>query len=267
MRIAPLNPYVGAEIEDIDLAAEQAPEVYRRIRQALVDHGVIFFRDQTLTSEQYVALARRFGRPTVPTSGIIPPIPGSEEIAEVTKEPGQDRNIGGSWHTDQAYREAPSWGTMLLCRQAPASGGDTLFISMASAYEHLSEGLKRTLEPLRAVHSNARVQSRMKTGRAPDPDITHPVVVRHPEGGKPILYVNPAYTVRFEGWTEAESRPLLEFLYQHAQQPALACRFRWRVGSLAFWDNHQTWHFAVNDYAAGERLMHRIVVDGPVFER
>ncbi|MDX3905930.1 MAG: TauD/TfdA family dioxygenase [Pigmentiphaga sp.] len=266
MRITPVTSNVGAEIEGVDLSVEQPAEVYRQIRQALIDHGVVFFRDQTLSSEQYVALARRFGRPTVPTSGIIPPIPGSEEIAEVRKEAGRDRNVGGSWHTDQAYRKAPSWGTMLLCRKAPATGGDTLFSSMAAAYHRLSDGLKQTLGGLRAVHSNAGVQARMGTGRAPDPEVTHPVVVRHPEGGKPVLYVNPAYTVRFEGWTEAESRPLLEFLFQQGQHPELFCRFRWRPGSLAFWDNLQTWHFAVNDYGAGERVMHRIVVEGPEFD-
>lgn len=102
----------------------------------------------------------------------------------------------------------------------------------------------------------------MKTGRAPEPDVVHPVALRHPESGRRILYVNPAYTVRFDGWTEAESRPLLEDLFQFAQRPEFACRLRWREGSLAFWDNYQTWHFAVNDYDAGERVMHRIVVNG-----
>lgn len=267
LQIQRLTTNVGAEIHGIDLSKVQDDDTICRLRQALLDHGVIFFREQSLDSSQYAAFARKFGRLTMPDSGIIPPISGSAEIAEVRKEVGRERNVGGSWHTDQVYREQPSWGTMLLSRKVPEHGGDTLFASMAAAYEALSDGLKRTLETLRGVHSNAAVQSRMRTGRVPEPDVTHPVVIRHPEGGKRILYVNPAYTIRFEGWSEQESRPLLEYLFQHAQRPDFSCRFQWRKDSLAFWDNYQTWHFAVNDYEAGERVMHRIVVDGPAFRR
>ncbi len=264
MRITPVTPHVGAYISDIDLAEEQAPEVYQQIRQAFLDHGVVFFRDQHLNSEQYVALAKRFGKPVLPTSGIIPALPGSDVIAEVKKE--RDRNIGGSWHTDQSHLRAPSWATMLLCRKRPASGGDTLFANMMAAYEQLSEGLKATLKPLRAVHCNAGVHARMGTGRTPDPEVLHPVIAHHPESGRPILYVNPGYTMRFDGWTEAESKSLLDYLFQEAIKPTLTCRFQWEVGSLAFWDNLSTWHFAVNDYGIGERVMHRIVINGPTVE-
>ena len=114
---------------------------------------------------------------------------------------------------------------------------------------------------------NAAVQARMQSGKAPDPAVIHPVVIRHPETGRKILYVSPSYTTHFEGWTEAESRPLLQFLFRHAENPEWTCRFRWEKGSVAFWDNYQTWHFAVNDYDAGERVMHRIVVNGPPFQR
>ncbi len=267
LKIRRVTTHCGAEILNVDLAQPQSAQTYQTIRQALVEHGVIFFRGQTLSAEQYIAFARQFGRPTVPDSGIIPPLPGYTEIAQVTKEPGRQRNIGGTWHTDQVYRVAPSWGTMLLARQVPEHGGDTLFSSMTAAYDALSDGLKRTLEPLRAVHSNAAVQARMQTGRAPAPEISHPVVLRHPESGRRILYVNPAYTVRFEGWTEEESRPLLEYLFRHGQRPEFFCRFNWEEGSLGFWDNYQTWHFAVNDYDAGERIMHRIVVESLPFDR
>ena len=263
--VRPVTGNVGAEIHGVDLRGDLDDGTVRQIRQALVAHGVVFFRDQPIDAQRYVRFARAFGPVTMPSSGIIPPVRGSAEIAEVRKEPGQARNVGGSWHTDQVYRELPSWGTMLLARRVPPHGGDTLFASLAAAFDALSEGLRRTLETLGAVHSNAAVQARMKTGRAPDPDVVHPVVIRHPESGRKVLYVNPAYTIRFDGWTEAESRPLLEFLFQHGQRPEFACRFRWAEGSLAFWDNYQTWHFAVNDYAAGDRVMHRIVVNGPPF--
>jgi len=267
IRIERVTPAVGAEIRGVDLSAPLDEATIRKIRKAIVDHGVIFFRDQQLDSAQYEAFAARFGEPTLPNSGIIPKLQGARVIAEVRKEEGRERNVGGSWHTDQVYRPNPSWGTMLLCRELPPTGGDTLWASMGAAYDTLSDGLKKTLDGLRAVHSNAGVQARMKTGREPEPDVVHPVVIRHPESGRKILYVSPGYTIRFEGWTEAESRPLLEFLFQHGQRPEFALRWRWEPGSLAFWDNYQTWHFAVNDYAAGERLMHRIVVNGPPFER
>ena len=265
LRIQRISTNVGAEIQNVDLAIPLGAEAVRTIRQALVDHGVIFFRDQSLTSEQYTAFASYFGRATRPDSGILGALAGSDVIAEVRKEEARGRNVGGSWHTDQVYRKAPSWGTMLLGRTVPDQGGDTLFASMAAAYDALSDGLKSTLRTLRAVHSNAGVQARMKTGREPAPEVTHPVVIKHPESGRLILYVSPGYTMRFEGWTEAESRPLLEYLFQHAQHPEFACRFHWNVGSLAFWDNYQTWHFAVNDYDAGARVMHRIVVESVPF--
>lgn len=265
LRLRRVTSGVGVEISGVDLGSPLDPPTVAAIRAALLAHGVVFFRDQPIDSARYTAFARAFGRITMPDSGIIPALAGSEEIAEVRKDPGRERNVGGTWHTDQCYRSNPSWGTLLLARRLPEQGGDTMFSGMSAAFEGLSAGLRATLETLRGVHSNAAVQARMATGRAPAPDVVHPVVARHPETGRPILYVNPAYTVRFEGWTEAESRPLLEYLFQHGQRPEYTCRFRWEPGSLAFWDNYQTWHFAVNDYPAGERVMHRIVVEGVPF--
>jgi taurine dioxygenase len=267
IRVERVTPAVGALIHGVDLSRPVAEDAVRTIRRALVDHGVVFFRDQQMDARQYEDFAARFGEPTLPSSGLIPKLEGARVIAEVRKDEGRSRNVGGSWHTDQVYRANPSWGTMLLCRKLPPTGGDTLFASMTAAWDRLSDGLKKTLQSLRAVHSNAGVQARMQTGREPDPEVTHPVMVRHPESGRPILYVSPGYTTRFEGWTEAESKPLLDYLFLHAQHPEFSMRWRWQEGALAFWDNYQTWHFAVNDYAAGERVMHRIVVNGPPFER
>jgi taurine dioxygenase len=264
LAIHPLNDAVGAEI-DLDLSQPHEDWVYREIRQAIVAHGVVFFRDQTLDSEQYAKFARHFGKTIVPTSDIIPALDGSLEIAEVRKEPEQTRNIGGSWHTDQAFRPAPYWGTMLLAREVPDFGGDTLFISMAAVYKALSDGLKQTLDGLRAVHSNARVQAKMTDGKPAQPEAIHPVIARHPSDGHRFLYVNPGYTVRFDGWTEQESQPLLDYLFRFAQRPEFACRWRWREGSLAFWDNYQTWHYATNDYQGERRVMHRIVVESDPF--
>ena len=152
----------------------------------------------------------------------------------------------------------------------PPSGGDTLFASMYAAYDALSDGLKHALAGLRAVHSSRHVFGTKREGmegRIGNPDqavqdAVHPVVITHPDSGRKALYVNPGFTLRFEGWTDEESRPLLDYLYHHAAKPEFTCRFAWRNGSLAFWDNRSTWHYAVNDYQGERRLMHRITVEG-----
>ena len=195
-------------------------------------------------------------------------------IAEVRKEPEQERNIGGGWHTDHSYDEVPALGSMLYAREVPQTGGDTLFASMYAAYDALSDGMKGTLEGLRACHSSRHVFGAEAAARRGDlngrignpelatQDAVHPVVIRHPETGRKALYVNPGFTLRFEGWTDEESRPLLDYLYRHAVRPEFTCRFQWREGSLAFWDNRSTWHFAVNDYHGERRLLHRITIAG-----
>lgn len=271
IEVRPLGP-VGAELYGIDLAGALDEAEVATVRQALNDHGVVFFRDQKLTPEQHIAFAERFGR--IDVNRFFAHVAGQPKIAEVRKEPEQRANIGGGWHTDHSYDEAPALGSILVARELPEKGGDTLFANMAAAYAALSPGLKRTLEGLRAEHSSrhvfgpnaAYVQSDLK-GRLGNPelatqDATHPVVIRHPESGKQILYVNPGFTVKFEGWTADESRPLLEMLYRHAARPEFTCRFVWREGSVAFWDNRATWHYAVNDYHGARRLLHRITVEG-----
>ena len=196
------------------------------------------------------------------------------EIAEVRKEPDQTLNIGGGWHADHSYDDEPALGSILVARELPPAGGDTLFANMYAAYDALSDGLKRTLESLRGVHSNRHIYGKgglydqtelgkaLKNAQDLVSDATHPVVVRHPDSGRKALYVNPGHTIRFEGWTGLESRPLLDQLYAHATRPEFTCRFRWAPGSIAFWDNRCTWHFAVNDYAGDRRLMHRITLAG-----
>ena len=185
----------------------------------------------------------------------------------------QRTNIGGGWHTDHSYDPDPALGSILVARQLPEEGGDTLFASMYAAYDALSPGLKKTLEGMRAVHSAAHVfgaatlamsdQGKdFKTIDVATKDVTHPVVITHPESGRKALYVNPGFTLRFDGWTALESAPLLKFLFAHAVKPEFTCRFRWEDGSVAFWDNRATWHYAANDYHGHERLMHRITVKG-----
>ena len=166
-------------------------------------------------------------------------------------------------------------GSILLARELPEEGGDTLFANMYRAFETLSPGLQRTLEGMRAVHGSAHIfgkggvndknpegASRYGNQQLVGDDVLHPVVIRHPLSGRKALYVNPAFTLRFEDWSVEDSKPLLDHLYRHAARPEFTCRFRWREGSIAFWDNRATWHYAANDYQGERRLMHRITVAG-----
>ena len=272
IEIRPLSGAVGAEIVGVDIAARLSDAQLAAIEGAYGEHGVIFFRDQTLTPEQHIAFARRFGEINV--NRFFKPVDGYPNIAEVRKEPEQRSNIGGSWHTDHSYDASPAMGSILYALEVPAIGGDTLFASMYRAYETLSSGMKITLSDLKAVHSSrhvfgeSRKQEQLDVGdRLANPDLAtqdaiHPVIITHPTTGRKALYVNPGFTLQFNGWSEEDSRPLLEYLYAHASRPEFTCRFSWKVGSVALWDNRACWHRALNDYHGQRRLMHRITVEG-----
>lgn len=270
--IRPLSPALGAEIIGIDLNRDIDDDAFSSLRDALGAYGVIFFRDQDLTPEAQIAFAERWA--PININRFFKPVEDYPMIAEVRKEPDQKRNIGSIWHTDHSYDEAPSMGSVLLAREVPEVGGDTLFSSTALAYETLSEGLKETLSGLNAWHSSRHAFGHggttaelQREGRIQNPDLAtqdacHPVVISHPQTGRKTLFVNPGFTRHFDGWTEAESKPLLDFLYAHASRPEFTCRFSWRVGSMAVWDNRATWHFSMNDYTGVRRLMHRITLEG-----
>ncbi|MBS0639839.1 MAG: TauD/TfdA family dioxygenase [Proteobacteria bacterium] len=268
MTVRPAGAAVGAEITGVDLSQALSESARNSIRHALVTRGVVFFRDQQLTPEQHIALAREFG--DINVNRFFSHADGYPEIALVVKEPHQTKNIGGGWHTDHSYDTVPAMGSLLYARETPPAGGDTLFASMYAAYEALSDGLKQTLAGLRAVHSSRHVfgqkragmEDRFRNEHLATQDAVHPVVITHPESGRKALYVNPGFTLRFDGWTDEESKPLLSYLYQHAVRPEFVYRFAWQPGSLAFWDNRATWHYAVNDYQGERRLMHRITVEG-----
>ena len=262
----------GAEVLGVDLNA-MSNRQWDEVQRAFVEHGVVFFRDQKLTPEQHIAFARRWG--PIDVNRFFKAAPGYPEIAEVRKEPEQKTNIGGGWHTDHSYDQEPAMGSILLAREVPEEGGDTLFANMYRAFEALSPGLQRTLEGLSAVHGSAHIfgkggvndrnpegASRYGNQEAVGADVVHPVVIKHPLSGRKALYVNRAFTLRFDGWTPEDSKPLLDYLYQHASRPEFTCRFHWREGSVAFWDNRATWHYAANDYQGERRLMHRITVAG-----
>ena len=261
---------IGAEISGVDLRRELSDETIAEIRRAWHDHVVIFFRDQDISSAQYLAFAERFGAPV--EYPFIRGLDGFPVITPVIKLEHERINFGGMWHSDTTYLETPPMGTFLLARELPPQGGDTLFANQYLAYEALSDGLKRTVDSLTGVSSSAKADvSKSREDRvAQSPaarahevfEAEHPVVRTHPETGRRALYVNPGHTVRFKGWTEDESAPLLDYLHQHQVRPEFTCRFQWRPGSISLWDNRAAMHFPVNDYHGYRRVMHRITLQG-----
>jgi taurine dioxygenase len=258
---------LGAEIEAVDLAAGLSPDAVAEIRRAFLEHQVIFFHDQPLTPAQFMAFAQYMGKPI--EYPFVKGIEGFPKVIEVKKLEHERQNFGGIWHSDTAYLAEPPMGSMLLAREVPPYGGDTEFASQYAAYEALSEGLRRLLDDLQAVNASSKADAtRTREDLTRQKEIVaefaaeHPVVRTHPETGRKALYVNVGHTVRFSGMTEEESAPLLAFLFRHQVRPEFTCRFQWRAGSLAFWDNRCTQHNPVNDYHGHRRVMHRITLAG-----
>ena len=267
----------GVEFYDVDVRHMSDGEL-AEARAAQDEHGVIFFRDQQLEPEQHIAFAERWGEIVI--NRFFEHVEGFDRIAMVRKEPDHKTVVGEVWHTDHSYDRNPARGSILYAREVPSSGGDTWFANMYLAFETLSPGLKKTLEGLNAVHSSSHVFGEQAV-RASEPDEdrfhsfdqatqtnVHPVVIVHPLSGRKALYVNPQFTLCFEGWTEEESGPLLAYLYAHAVRPEFVIHYQWHKDAIAFWDNRATWHQAQNDYPGERRLMHRITlagcpIDGP----
>ena len=274
IRVTPVGSALGAEIDGVDIAAGISDRQFAEIRRAFVEHSVIFLRDQDITPDQHIEFAERWGQINV--NRFFEAVATHPRIAEVRKEPDQQRNIGAQWHTDHSYDQVPALGSILYAREVPDVGGDTLFASMYAAYDALSDGLKAMLSTMNAEHSSRHsfgaeayvgvdmedVGGRLGNIEAATQDAIHPVIIEHPLSGRPALYVNPEFTIGFEGWTREESAPLLQYLYAHATQNEFTCRFHWRQGSMAIWDNRATQHCALNDYHGQRRLMHRITLEG-----
>jgi len=271
--VTPIAGAVGAEVSGIDLRAPLDAATVAALRRAFLDHLVLFFRDQPLSDGELVRLGRCFG----PLADIPPHrrLPGGDpHILVVEKNPEDRLNFGSEWHSDTTYLETPTLGSILLAKEVPPFGGDTLFANQYLAYETLSDGMKAMLSGLRAVHTDGRTKRKMQLGYVPPTDsmaedtgfktveTVHPVVRTHPETERPCLFVNMIQTERFDGMTIEESRPILRYLYDHSTRPEFTCRFRWRAGSIAFWDNRCLQHWALNDYPGHRRLMHRVQIKG-----
>ncbi len=272
IEVRPVSGALGAEIYGADLSRELDDGVVAEIRQAFLENLVIFFRDQTLTPASQMAFAERFGRPME-----YPFVKGLEDfplVVPILKREDETVNFGGLWHTDTAYLERPPMGTILYALEIPPFGGDTMFANLYMAYDNLSAGMREMLSGLNAVNiagKPATAQTRQdriaESGKGLAEETVqsvHPVVRTHPETGRKALYVNFAHTVRFDGMTEEESAPLLDYLFEHQVRPEFTCRFRWQTGSVAFWDNRSTLHNPINDYHGHRRLLHRITLEGDV---
>lgn len=269
-RIRPIAGALGAEIHGLDLSRDLPDVMVAALRQALLDNLVIFFREQDLPPARLLALAKRFGTPN--EYPFVKGLDGYPEVIAITKLPHETINFGGVWHSDTTYLPEPPMATLLVAREVPPVGGDTLFANQYLAYETLSERMRQMLRPLRGVASSAKAdasrtrEDRIRSDGTAEPRklliAEHPAVRTHPETGRQALYVNVAHTVSFAGMTEEESAPLLGFLFRHQIRPEFTCRFRWEPGSLAIWDNRCAQHYAMNDYHGHKRMMHRVTLTG-----
>jgi taurine dioxygenase len=267
MEIRRLAGALGAELLGVDLSRDVSA-LAGAIREALLEHLVVFFRDQKLTPAQFMAFARVMGKPV--EYPFVKGIDGFPEVIEVKKLEHEKHNFGGIWHTDTAYLQEPPMGSMLLAREVPPQGGDTEFANQYLAYESLSDGMKQLLSGLVGVNESAKAdvtrtrEDRVKESGAEVKHYVaeHPVVRTHPETKRKALYVNVGHTTRFKGLTVEESAPILDFLYKHQVRAEFTCRFRWAPGSMAFWDNRCVQHNPINDYHGYRRVMHRITLAG-----
>ena len=268
--VHPVAGALGAEISGVDLSRDLDDATIAAIRRAWLEHLVVFFRDQSLSPTGFLAFGRRFGEPI--EYPFVKGLPEEPKVIPVLKREHETHNFGGIWHSDTSYLERPPMASLLIAREVPPAGGDTEFANMYLAYETLSQGMRRLLDPLVAVNSSAladasktredRVRDSARGDAAPQYTAEHPVVRVHPETGRRALYVNVAHTERFAGMTREESLPLLRYLYRHQTRPELTCRFRWSPGAIAFWDNRCAQHNAINDYPGRRRLMHRLTLAG-----
>lgn len=266
--LEPLTSSLGAEIRGLDLREPLDEETFSELHAAMLEHLVLFFRDQPITPDQQLALARRFGSIDVHAFGRH--LETHPEVGLLDQSDPR-RDGANRWHTDSTFMPKPPLGAVLHAVMLPRTGGDTSWASMHTAYELLSPPIQRTLDQMTALHDVTgplvrAIQGGHSVGgleevQATWPPISHPVVCRHPETGRKMLYVNSNFTTRIEGLSDSESEMLLRFLFDWVRSPDIQIRFHWEQDSVALWDNRCTQHFAAADYCE-RRIMHRVTVAG-----
>jgi len=274
--VEPIAGALGAVVGGVDLSKPLDDALFSEIYQAFVEHHVIFFRDQDMTPDQYLAFAKRWG--DIHLHPFMKGLDSHPEILEIVKTETDTRAFGSTWHTDQMFCEMPAKCTMLYAKEVPAAGGDTMFANMYLAHDALSDGMKEILGTLKTYNVGDKLKSQGGKSRAEryngkmsqmqtrDPgnlqtEHAHPIIRTHKDTGRKSIYFG-AHTNNIDGLTDAESAPLMAFLREHTTRPEFTCRFGWDVGALAIWDNRCCQHYAVNDYAGQRRRMHRITILG-----
>ena len=279
LSVAPAGGSAGAIVTGLDLSRPYGADEIAGLRRALLDHLVVALPEQAMSLDDLERLTDALGGRDV--TPFVKPMPDRPYVIRILKEPDEKLNFANAWHTDLSYLPAPPSFTILYCLESPPVGGDTVWANQYMAYETLSAGLRETLLGLDAVHSAGPaygtggyldgVKDKMSTPIEPSKDAykehTHPAVIAHAETNRPALFLNPVYTQRIKGWTNAESQGLLQHIYRHAVNENFTWRLRWAKGTLAIWDNRCTQHFALNDYHGYRREMVRTSVKGTAPKR
>jgi taurine dioxygenase len=265
IEVRPLTAVIGAEIHGIDLSQPMNDETYSVVHDALLEHLVVFFRDQKLTHDQHAAIGQRFGELHIHPSA--PCIDNRPELMEIHADATSPFAEGTAWHTDVSSDIEPPMGSILYLTTVPDTGGDTLFANMYAAYDALSDTMKKMIDPLTALHTTDVYIGRYEQvggglRREKYTNAEHPVVRTHPETGRKLIYVNEPFTKRIVGMSHSESEAILKFLYAHCANPQFQCRFRWEPNSIAFWDNRCTQHHATWDYFPQTRSGVRVTIKG-----
>lgn len=271
--VTPVTPAAGALIGDVDLRRELPQEAISEIHRALMRHHVVFFRDQHIDAAQHADFASRFGPLRTARRAAFEVLTDVPEMQVLINDEARPPNVN-HYHTDGIFRADPEFGSILRAVECPQAGGDTIFVSLVAAYEGLSNSMKQYLESLSAVNdfmklhgSPAKARSwvgdnfaRMDAMRRDNPPVEHPLVRTHPVTGRKHLYLSESFTTHILGVSGEESQRVLDFLFRHVAKPEYQCRFAWRPGSMAFWDNRAALHYAVADYWPEKRMMHRVTV-------
>jgi taurine dioxygenase len=270
IQVQPMAGSLGAEVSGVDLSDPLDDQTIGEIQTALFENLVLGFREQDITPVEHLAFARRFG--DILTYPLVKGLADYPEIVPVLKLEDETINFGGIWHSDTAYLKQPPMAAVLVARDLPPHGGDTMWSNMYAAYEALSDGMKAMLDGLIAVNTADKGEStttraiRREENPKDDSGLAtvaeHPVIRTHPGTGRKFLYVNIGHTTHFKDMSEEESAPILNYLFQHQIRPEFTCRMKWEPGTVAFWDNRASQHNPVNDYHGYRRLMHRVTIAG-----